>query len=403
MAPEQDDPQPPLRRGRGLRLSGAPADPPAAPETPADAPTAHEAAPPPPVRRGQALRLSQDAAAENEAPTPDPEPVTATPLRRGRALRLSQPTAEPPETAPPSDPVAPSMPTPSPQSPPAPPPATVTRWRIGTSRGPISYLAAGSGPPLLVLHGWGASAQIWTSTLPALTARRSCYILDLPGAGASPSRTATPTLAALAAEVVAFADTLGLNQFDLLGHDLGAAVAALVAGEHPARVGRLVLLGLGMRNFAPEQVALQVARPSLDLSLGLVRPLLSLWQPVGRVAMQSPPLAATMSALMLHQSPTGLAGWQEFLADMATADPRAYLTMLTASGDPQLHAALRAIKAPTLWLAGREDRITRLAEVEAAHTLVPRSELVALAACGHMVMLEQPQAMAAALRGFFAS
>lgn len=403
MAPEHEAPQPPLRRGRGLRLSVGPDDRVAPSEASATPAPLSETPAAPPLRRGRALRLSQaaDVASTSDAPaTLEP----SAPVRRGRALRLSQTAAEIDHVAELPHVSGPAPAVPGPDLPTGMPTASGTtslvHWRIGTQRGPISYLATGIGPPLIILHGWGASARIWSTTWPVLSDRRSCYILDLPGAGASPPRSEAPTLAALAAEVLAFADTLGLTTFDLLGHDLGAAVAAVVAGEHPTRVGRLGLLGLGVRNFAPEHVALSLARPSLDLSLGLARPLLSLWQPVGRVAMQSPPLAATMGALMLHRQPAAFACWQAFLADLAAADPRAYLTMLTASGDPQLQAALRAITAPTLWVAGREDRITRLAEVETAHNLVQHSELVALADCGHMVMLEQPQALAAALRGF---
>ncbi|NTU82713.1 MAG: alpha/beta hydrolase, partial [Chloroflexales bacterium] len=274
------------------------------------------------------------------------------------------------------------------------------RWRIGTARGPISYLLAGEGAPLILLHGWGASAKVWGNTMGAVADLRSAYALDLPGFGESPARATTPTLAALADEVVAFADTLGLARFDLLGHSLGAAIAACVAGRHQERVGRLVVASLGARVFAPDLAALDITRPPLDMTLGLARPLFNLWQPVNRVVMQSPPLAMTMEAMLLHHRPSSDELWQSYLADHAAADARAYVTALTAVGDPALLDALRAIAAPTLCLAGREDRLSRLAETTTAHELIAGSTFVLLDDCGHVPMIEQPAAFNQAVRQF---
>ncbi|HMQ31690.1 MAG TPA: alpha/beta fold hydrolase, partial [Chloroflexaceae bacterium] len=275
------------------------------------------------------------------------------------------------------------------------------RWRIATPTGPISYLASGEGPPLLLLHGFGATARIWDDTRAALADLRAAYALDLPGFGESPPRAAAPTLPALADEVLACADALGLARFDLLGHSLGAAVAAVLAARAPGRVGRLVGVSLGAR-VAPELQALGLGRAPLDLTLGLARPLLDLWQPVSRALMQSPPVALGLGSIVLHGPPASAELWRAYLADHAAADPRAYLTSLTAVGDPALLAALPAIAAPTLLVAGREDRVARLAETTAAHAMLPDSRFIALDGCGHMPMLERPAVFHLALRRFLA-
>jgi pimeloyl-ACP methyl ester carboxylesterase len=346
---------------------------------------------PPRIRRGRGLRLSTAGAPEESTPPEEfTPPADAPPPARRRGLRLStagapEQPALPEEAAPPAD----SGP-------------TLVRWRIATTRGPLSYLSGGSGAPLLLLHGWGASARIWADVAAALGDLRSLYALDFPGAGETPARVAVPTLDALADEVLAFADMLGLERFDLLGHSLGAATAALLAGRHPERIGRLALLGLGARSFAPELLALDASRLPLDISLGMARPLLNLWQPVNSVLMQIPPIEPGMSSLVLHDRPASRELWHAYLADHAAADARMYLTALTSVADPVLHTALQAVSAPTLCVAAREDRVARLPEATAAQQLIAGSELLVLDDCGHLIMAEQPAALNEALRRFFA-
>ncbi|MBP1467650.1 alpha/beta hydrolase [Candidatus Chloroploca sp. M-50] len=365
-----DDP-PIIRRGKGLRLSTESPEAASDAARPEDAPAvqpveeapATEAAPQ--IRRGTGFRLSTQASPEEQAAL-DPEEVDEV-MRERDALARSG----------------------------------AVRWRIQTSRGPLSYLHAGSGAPLLLIHGWGASARLWAGTLADLSQQRSGYALDLPGFGQSPARPAAPTLKTLAEDVIAFADTVGLTTFELAGHSLGAAVAACVAGRYPERVSRLALVALGVRTFAPELTTLDWSRSPVDLSLGLARPFFEWWEPVNRLLMQSPPLALTLSALLLHHDPADPELWREYLADHAAVDARAYVTALTAVAAPQVREALQHIIVPTLFVAGREDRVVSLSEATSAHQLIAHSSLTVLDQCGHLPMIERPEELAQVLRRFF--
>lgn len=344
----------------------------------------------PAIRRGRGLRLSTEgAAAEAQAPAEPAAAPQTTPARRGRGLRLST-TATPPEAPPPPPPPTPAV-------------APLVRTQIATPAGALSYLSGGvdGGHPLIMLHGWGATVRIWANVAATLAPQRKLYLLDLPGAGATPARLTIPTLNALADELRAFVATLGLERFDLLGHGLGAAVAALVAGQQHRRVSRLALIGFGIRDFAPDLLAMSLARLPFDISVGMARPLVDVWQPFNRAFMQSPPMERSMSAALLYTQPSDIELWLHYLADLATADARAYMTWLTMPGEAALHAALSEISIPTLCIAGREDRIVRLAEAKAAYMRIPGSELLILDACGHMPMIEQPEALHNALREFF--
>lgn len=367
--PEEEGPAP-IRRGRGLRLTTRT---PAPDEMP---PPAEAAGPQDPIARGRGLRLTTHASPPDEAP-PAIDAGPQEPVAHGRGLRLTT-HALAPDLAPP------------------------LRAQIRVPRGRTSYCRSGDGPPLLLLHGFGASGRIWRGVMGTLGDARACYAPDLPGFGASPARSTPPTLTALADEALAFADALGLERFDLIGHSLGAAVAATLAGRHPARVGRLALTSLGVRAFAPELAAIGIARPPVDLSFNLARPILDLWQPWGRWAMASAPAAMFLGSQLLYGPPADAQLWQEYLADHAAADGRAYITSMTSQGDPGLQADLRAITAPTLLIVGREDRIARLHEVVAAQGLISGGRLKVIEGCGHLPAIERPAEYHAILREFLA-
>lgn len=115
---------------------------------------------------------------------------------------------------------------------------------------PIRYLRQGDGPVVVVLlHGFGGDLTTWLFNTEALaTDGRTVYALDLPGHGGSGKDVGTGSLEELAAAVGSTLDALGLTRVHLVGHSLGAAVAAVVAADRGAGVASLTLIapaGLG--------------------------------------------------------------------------------------------------------------------------------------------------------------
>ncbi|HLI26791.1 MAG TPA: alpha/beta fold hydrolase [Chloroflexota bacterium] len=102
-------------------------------------------------------------------------------------------------------------------------------------------LEAGTGPPLLLLHGTGGHAESFIRNIVPLGAHFHVYALDLVGHGFSDKPPLDYTPRDYAAHVVAFLDAIGAQQAHLNGESLGGWVALWVALEHPERVGRLVL------------------------------------------------------------------------------------------------------------------------------------------------------------------
>jgi pimeloyl-ACP methyl ester carboxylesterase len=103
------------------------------------------------------------------------------------------------------------------------------RW-LDLPDGRMRYLKAGSGPPLLLIHGLMGYSFSWRFTIPALAPHATVYAIDNLGAGLSPANQGMDcTVRATAERVLQFADALGIKDFDLLGTSHGGGVAIMVA------------------------------------------------------------------------------------------------------------------------------------------------------------------------------
>jgi pyruvate dehydrogenase E2 component (dihydrolipoamide acetyltransferase) len=121
----------------------------------------------------------------------------------------------------------------------------------------VRYLKAGpdQGTPIVLIHGFGADITTWMFNQAALSEERPVYAVDLPGHGGSAKDVLGGSVADLAAVILGFMDTVGIDKAHLVGHSLGGAIAIEVALDAPERVTALTLIapaGLGAdisRNF----------------------------------------------------------------------------------------------------------------------------------------------------------
>ena len=127
-------------------------------------------------------------------------------------------------------------------------PGYASEW-IGTRAGRIFARVGGSGPPLLLLHGFSQTHVMWHRVAPKLAERFTVIIADLPGYGWSdmPESDAdhTPyTKRAMARTLVEAMEKLGHVHFALAGHDRGGRVAYRLAFDHPGRLSKLAVLDI---------------------------------------------------------------------------------------------------------------------------------------------------------------
>lgn len=120
---------------------------------------------------------------------------------------------------------------------------------VPTPRGAIHARVGGSGPPLLLLHGFPETHLMWHAVAPALAEQFSLVVADLPGYG----RSFRPPVSddhrahskrALAGDLLAAMGELGHETFAVAGHDRGGRVAYRMALDHPPAVSRLAVLDI---------------------------------------------------------------------------------------------------------------------------------------------------------------
>ncbi|MGH8157169.1 MAG: alpha/beta fold hydrolase [Rhodanobacter sp.] len=249
-------------------------------------------------------------------------------------------------------------------------------------------------PPLLALHGWLDNAGSFALLAPLLATRHRVIALDLPGHGHSGHLAAGAGYHYLdyVQAVLAAADALQLDRFTLLGHSLGAGVAALTAVAMPGRIQRLLLIeGLGPLGDDGSHT-LQRFRDALTPRGDNGKPLR-----VFRSIEQ-----ATSARSMVSGLPPGLArsiverglietdgGW------CWRSDPRLTRPSPLRLAETQIHALLRGIEAPTaLLLAQPATSYLPSAPMQARADCVPNISVSHMGG-GHHLQLEHPAAVAA--------
>jgi len=114
------------------------------------------------------------------------------------------------------------------------------------SNATIAYETAGSGPPVLLLHGFPQTREMWHGIAPELAERFTIVAADLRGYGASskPEGTAAYSFRNMAQDMVELMRGLGHDRFHLVGHDRGARVSHRLALDHPQAVASLTVMDI---------------------------------------------------------------------------------------------------------------------------------------------------------------
>lgn len=135
--------------------------------------------------------------------------------------------------------------------------------RVELPQGPISYREAGSGEPLVFVHGLLVNGDLWRKVVPGLSRDYRCITPDWPLGSHLPAMKpdADLTPAGIADIIAAFLETLDLERVTLVANDSGGAISQLVVTRHPERIGRLVLTSCD---------AFEVFPPTMFKPLGVV-------------------------------------------------------------------------------------------------------------------------------------
>ncbi len=121
----------------------------------------------------------------------------------------------------------------------------------------IAYVEAGSGQPIVLLHGYCGSHHYWDEVIPLLSSRGRVIAVDLRGHGASSANEGDYSMEVLADDIVSLLDELKLSKVNLFGHSLGGYIALAFAERYPERI---LTLGLVHSTSLPDAEAAQANR-----------------------------------------------------------------------------------------------------------------------------------------------
>ena len=120
--------------------------------------------------------------------------------------------------------------------------------------GTVHYVRGGSGPALVLLHGWPETWWAWHKVMPGLATEHTVIALDLPGLGSSSFLSGGYDAASTARRVRQAVHELGFDRVVILAHDLGVLIAYDYARDFPAEVTRLAVLDSSLNGFGLEDV-----------------------------------------------------------------------------------------------------------------------------------------------------
>jgi abhydrolase domain-containing protein 6 len=253
-----------------------------------------------------------------------------------------------------------------------------------------SYYEGGTGPTLVLLHGFAADKSVWLPLAEQLTPHFHVVIPDLPGWGDS-SRVdgADYAVAAQAARLQAFVTTLGLQRFVLVGHSMGGAIAGVYAADHPQDMAGLALLDAYGLKAAPSPLDRAVMagkdpfvfddRAGFEhaLALAFVHP---------------PKVPGRIEDVFVARNRQQRSMIERTLAQLRQPDN--YLA---------LQQRLDRLSMPVLGLWCRADRVVDASALDSLRDGLTRASSISaslLNGCDHMPMMEKPQATAQVLTGF---
>ncbi|VWD54426.1 alpha/beta fold hydrolase [Burkholderia contaminans] len=249
----------------------------------------------------------------------------------------------------------------------------------------LHYHEAGSGHPVILLHGSGPGATGWSNfsgNIDALAKQFHVYAVDMPGWGQSDPATVEQLDHVDAA--IQFMDALGIKRAAFVGNSMGGQTSLRLATEHPERITHLVTMGppvgrmptlFGAGDGPSEglKVLIQAYRdPSPDHMRRLVEIMV-----YDKARFATPELCQARSDAALLR-PEHLSN---YVAGLPAGAP------LPKWVKPEL---LPAIKTPTLLIHGRDDRVVSFETSLYLLANIPDSRLVLLNRCGHWAMIEHP-------------
>ena len=243
----------------------------------------------------------------------------------------------------------------------------------------IAYVRRGQGEPLVLIHGYPLDHTTWDEVAPLLENDFDLIIPDLRGFGQSDVMEADDSIIEFASDIKGLLDRFKIEKAFLAGHSMGGYVALAFAREYPDSVSGLALISSQAAADSPEikEGRRVTANQVLDEGAKIV------------VESMTPKLSADarvqsfMRELMSKQRPLGI-----------------YSALTSMAERPDSTDLLQTFKFPVVIVHGDADALIPVERGREMKAALPSAHYVELPGLGHMPMMENPQAVADALKFF---
>jgi pimeloyl-ACP methyl ester carboxylesterase len=252
-----------------------------------------------------------------------------------------------------------------------------------------SYLEAGSGETVLMLHGSGPGVSAlanWQLNIPTLAHRFHVLAPDIVGFGATERpEDVVYSLRTWTDHVWAFMDAHGIEKTRVIGNSLGGRIALQMATDQPDRITRMVLMGTPGVGMTPTEglAALRAYEPSHDAMRALLRNYFAV----------DPAMITDDLVKIRYEAGIDDGAYEAYRAMFF--DPRHAGSDLAITENE-----VRAIATPTLLIHGREDKVVPLQVSLTMVGLLPNADLHVFSACGHWTQIERADEFSAVVSDY---
>jgi pimeloyl-ACP methyl ester carboxylesterase len=251
----------------------------------------------------------------------------------------------------------------------------------------LAYERAGSGPPLLLLHGLGHRRQGWAAVLDLITPQREVITVDLPGHGQSPPlANGGHPVQVIAGQIAELLSGLGIDRPHVAGNSLGGVIAlTLAATGHAASVTALSPAG-----FPASDKEVRYAKATFTAARVTGRAVMPLVPRLSRSAVGRGLLYGVMVTRPGRITPEQAHG------DVAAFVASGAAQRIVFAASPRFTAPVPD-DVPVTIAWGTSDRVLPRSNARVARRQLPRARFVPLPGCGHVPMTDDPELIARVL------
>jgi pimeloyl-ACP methyl ester carboxylesterase len=254
-----------------------------------------------------------------------------------------------------------------------------------------SYLEAGAGEPVVMLHGSGPGVSAianWQNNIGTLSQRFRVLAPDIVGFGGTERPDdVVYSLRAWTDQIWAFIDAHGIEKTAIVGNSLGGRIALQMATDCPDRITKMVLMGapgVGM-TLTDGLAALRAYEPSHDAMRDLLRNYFAV----------DPTMITDELVAIRYEASIADGAYEAYRAMFL--DPRHAGSELGITEDE-----VRAIATPTLLVHGREDKVVPVQVSVTMLGLLPNADLHVFSSCGHWTQIERADEFSALVSDYLA-